>query len=179
MPTGHIMMAMSLDGFVARPDHRLDWLEKQPTKDEDHGFVAFQDGVDVIVMGSGSYRTVRDFGEWPYTKPVVVLSRSMTANDIPEDLRDKLEVSDKAPADLMKNFDARGFNRVYVDGGAIIRSFLKAGMVEDMRITLVPILIGDGIRLFGETQGDVDLELVSVNNFPSGLVDLEYKLRTT
>ncbi|ATG35921.1 MULTISPECIES: dihydrofolate reductase family protein [Phaeobacter] len=177
MPTGHIMMAMSLDGFVARTDHRLDWLEKQPTEEEDHGFAAFQDSVDVIVMGSGSYRTVRGFGAWPYTKPVVVLSRTMTAAEIPDHLRDKVEVSDLAPEDLMKSFDARGFNRVYVDGGAIIRSFLKAGLVEDMRITLVPILIGEGIRIFGETEGDVDLELVSVNSFPSGLVDLDYRLK--
>lgn len=176
MPTGHIMMAMSLDGFVARPDHRLDWLEKQPTADEDHRFVAFQDSVDVIVMGSGSYRTVLGFGAWPYAKPVVVLSRTMNADDIPEDLRGKVEVSDLAPEDLMTNFEARGFNRVYVDGGAIIRSFLKAGLVEDMRITLVPILIGEGIRIFGETESDVDLELVSFSSFPSGLVDLDYRL---
>ena len=177
MPTGHIMMAMSLDGFVARPDHRLDWLEKQPTTDEDHGFVAFQDSVDVIVMGSGSYRTVLGFGAWPYAKPVVVLSRTMKADDIPDDLRDKVEVSDVVPDELMTSFNARGFNRVYVDGGAIIRSFLKAGLVEDMRITLVPILIGEGIRIFGETEGDIDLELVSVNSFPSGLVDLDYRLK--
>ncbi len=171
------MMAMSLDGFVARSDHRLDWLDKQPTKDEDHGFTAFQDSVDVIVMGSGSYRTVRGVGAWPYTKPVVVLSCSMTADDIPNDLREKVEVSDKTPTELMKSFDARGFSRVYVDGGAIICSFLKAGLIEDMRITLIPILIGEGIRIFGETQGDVDLELVSVSSFPSGLVDLEYRLK--
>ncbi|WP_281973213.1 dihydrofolate reductase family protein [Ruegeria faecimaris] len=178
MPTGHIMMAMSLDGFVARPDHRLDWLEKQPTADEDHGFAAFQSSVDVIVMGSGSYRTVLGFGEWPYKKPVVVLSRSMKPSGIPDELRDRVEVSDKTPTDLMEDFGARGYNRVYVDGGAIIQSFLKAGLIEDMRITLVPILIGEGIRIFGETEGDVDLELVSVSSFSSGLVDLDYRLKT-
>lgn len=177
MPTGHIMMAMGLDGFVARPDHQLDWLEKQSTEDEDHGFVAFQDSVDVIVMGSGSYRTVPGFGAWPYAKPVVVLSQTMNTDDIPDDLRGKVEVSDLALEDLMTNFEARGFHRVYVDGGAIIRSFLKAGLVEDMRITLVPILIGEGIRIFGETEGDADLELVSVSSFPSGLVDLDYRLK--
>ena len=86
VPTGHIMMAMSLDGFVARKDHSLDWLNKQPSNEEDHGFFEFMDGVDALVMGSGSLRTVLGFGEWPYSKPVVVLSRSMTQQDLPEQL---------------------------------------------------------------------------------------------
>ena len=97
MPTGHIMMAMSLDGFVARSDHTLDWLEKQSTEGEDHGFEAFQESVDVIVMGSGSFRTVLGFGEWPYVKPVVVLSRSMASDDVPENLRDKVEITSLKP----------------------------------------------------------------------------------
>ena len=79
MATGHIMMAMTLDGFVARSDHSLDWLLKQPTQDEDHGFEAFLDSVDVLVMGSGSLKTVLSFDEWPYTKPVVV-ANAPTAN---------------------------------------------------------------------------------------------------
>lgn len=177
MPTGHIMMAMTLDGFVARADHTLDWLDKQPAGDEDHGFAEFQDSVDAIVMGSGSYRTVRGFGTWPYAKPVVVLSRSMTPDDIPEELNSKVEVSSLNPSELMESLNERGFNRVYVDGGAIIRSFLKAELVHDMRITMVPILIGNGIRIFGDTEGDIDLELISVKSFPSGLVDMDYKLK--
>ena len=177
MPTGHIMMAMSLDGFVARKDHTLDWLNKQPTKDEDHGFLEFQDSVDVIVMGSGSFRTVLGFGAWGYTIPGVVLSRSMTNDDIPEVIRDKVEVSALEPRELMANFAERGIKRVYVDGGAVIQSFLKVGLVQDMRITMVPILLGVGIRIFGGTERDVDLELISATPFPSGLVDLVYKVK--
>ena len=177
MPTGHIMMAMSLDGFVARTDHTLDWLDKQPTKDEDHGFFEFQESVDMIIMGSGSFRTLQGFGGWAYSVPGVVLSRSMTNDDIPEDIRDKVEVSDLGPKDLMASLGERGVNRVYVDGGAIIQSFLKAGLVQDMKITMVPILLGSGIRIFGETGGDVDLELISATPFPSGLVDLVYKVK--
>lgn len=177
MPTGHIMMAMSLDGFVARNDHSLDWLNKQPTEDEDHGFFEFMDSVDALVMGSGSLRTVLGFGEWPYQKPVVVLSRTMTKQDLPEHLQDKIEFSTASPEALWNTFGERGYKRIYVDGGAIIRSFLKARLVQDMKITIVPILIGEGIRIFENTNRDTDLELVSTEQFPSGLVDLVYKVK--
>ncbi len=177
MPTGHIMMAMSLDGFVARKDHRLDWLEKQPVGDEDHGFVEFQESVDVIVMGSGSFRTVLGFGEWPYSKPCIVLSHSMTIDDIPEALQDKVELSNEAPEELMDRLSSHGLERVYVDGGAVIQSFLQAGLIQEMKITIVPILLGDGIRIFGETDRDIDLELISATPFPSGLVDMIYKVK--
>ena len=178
MPTGHIMMAMSLDGFVARPDHKLDWLEKQASEGEDHGFDAFQNSVDVIVMGSGSLRTLLGFGDVGYSKPVVVLSRSMAQDDLPENARDRVEILELEPHDLMAEFAKRGFNRVYVDGGAIIQSFLKAGLIADMKITIVPILIGEGIRIFDNSGSDTDLELISTEQFPSGLVDLVYKVKT-
>ncbi|WP_108790758.1 dihydrofolate reductase family protein [Falsiruegeria mediterranea] len=178
MTTGHIMMAMTLDGFVARKDHALDWLFKQPSGNEDHGFVDFMDSVDVLVMGTGSLRTVLGFDMWPYDKPVVVLSRSMTKDDLPSDLRDKVEFSTAAPKDLWESFAERGFERVYVDGGAIIQSFLKAGLINDMKVSMIPILIGDGIRIFGDIDHDIDLELQSATSFPSGLVDLVYRVKT-
>lgn len=177
MPTGHIMMAMSLDGFVARPDHSLDWLFKQPTGAEDHGFQDFIDSVDVLIMGTGSLKTVLGFNEWPYQKPVIVLSRSMTEADIPAHLKDQIEFSTATPREIWDQFGARGYRRVYVDGGAIIRSFLDAGCVHDMKISLIPILIGDGIRIFGDTGRDIDLELLSVKRHDSGLVDLNYKVK--
>ncbi len=177
MPTGHIMMAMSLDGFVARKDHALDWLMQIDTEGEDHGFLTFQESVDAIVMGSGSYRTVLGFDDWPYIKPVIVLSRSMRRNEIPSALRNKVEISQIEPADLMRELGGRGYSRIYVDGGAIIRSFLHEGLVDDMRIAIAPVLIGDGIRMFGEIPKDIELELQSVEQFSSGLVQLQYKVR--
>lgn len=177
MTTGHIMMAMSLDGFVARPDHSLDWLNKQATQGEDHGFAAFQDRMDVIVMGSGSFRTVVGFEEWPYTIPCIVMSRTMTDEDVPVELRGKVEVSKLEPKALMDSLQKRGLKRAYVDGGAVIRSFIQAGLIEDMKISIVPILLGEGIRIFGANDTDIDLKLVSSTSFPSGLVDLEYRVK--
>lgn len=176
MTTGHIMMAMSLDGFVARRDHALDWLMKQQTEGEDHGFEAFMARVDVIVMGSNSLRTVLGFGEWPYTKPVVTLSNTLTKEDIPDHLRGRVEISRLPPEALMAEFAARGYASAYVDGAAVIRSFLDAGLISDMKVTIVPILIGQGIRLFGELDADIDLRLVEAHPFPSGLVDMIYEV---
>ncbi len=170
------MMAMSLDGFVARSDRTLDWLMKQPTEGEDHGFDDFQNSVDVIVMGSGSFRTLLGFDEWIYSRPVVVLSASMTDRDIPDRLKGRIEISAESPADLMTRFETLGYERIYVDGAALIRSFLAPGFIVDMKITLVPILIGNGIRLFGDLDRDIDLKLESVAEYPSGLVSLTYRL---
>ncbi|WP_341366187.1 dihydrofolate reductase family protein [Yoonia sp. BS5-3] len=170
------MMAITLDGYVARKDHSLDWLIKQNTADEDHGFAEFLDNIDVIVMGSGSYRTVLGFDAWPYEKPVVVLSNSLTSEDVPPELSDKVEVVKLSPQELMAEMESRGWQRIYVDGGAIVQSFLKLGLIEDFKLAIVPILLGDGIRLFGDLSSDVDLELTHTKAFSSGLVELRYKV---
>ncbi len=176
MPTGHVMMAITLDGYVARKDHSLDWLMKQNTAGENHGFAEFLDSIDVIVMGSGSFRTVLGFDTWPYKKPVVVLSQSLTGADIPPELTGRVEVVALTPQDVMIEMENRGWQRIYVDGGAIVQSFLKLGLISDFKLAIVPILIGDGIRLFGDLTSDIDLKLTHTNAFPSGLVELRYKV---
>lgn len=174
MTTGHVMMAITLDGFVARKDHSLDWLMKQNTKDENHGFTEFLADIDVIVMGSGSYRTVSGFDAWPYEKSVIVMSSKLSQDDIPAKLQDKVEVTNLAPLALMEEMDKRGLSRVYVDGGAIVQSFMRLGLVQDLKLAVVPIIIGEGIRLFGDLPADIDLKLVETKGFPSGFVEMRY-----
>ena len=176
MTTGHVFMAMSLDGFVARPDDRLDWLAKQDSRGEDHGFEAFSASIDGIILGRGSFLNVLTFGQWPYEKPVVVMSRSLGASDIPENLRDKVSLSTLEPAGLMASLAARGWNRAYVDGGLVVQSFIRSGLVDDICVTIVPILIGSGKRLFGTLAGDVDLDLTGSRAFKSGMVQNTYRL---
>lgn len=176
MTTGHVFMAMSLDGFVARADHSLDWLMKQDTTGEDLGFERFNESIDGLVMGSGSFRTVLSFDEWPYDKPVVVMSKSLGQDAIPDALRDKVRLTRLEPAELMASLSDEGWNRAYVDGGKVVQSFIRAGLVDDMVVTIIPILLGDGVRLFGEIDSDIDLELVSSASFPSGLVQSHYRL---
>ena len=176
MTTGHMFMAMSLDGFVAREDFGLDWLMKQKVDGEDHGNAAFMDSVDGIVMGSGSFRTVLAFETWPYEKQVVVLSRTMKPTDVPKKLRDRVSVSALAPQQLMTSLSEQGWKRAYIDGGKIIQSFMREGLIQDMTVTVVPILIGTGKRMFGALNADIDLLLLGSRSFPSGLVTLRYEV---
>ena len=174
--TGHVFLGVSLDGFVARLDHRLDWLTKHEATGEDHGYDAFMAAVDGIIMGSGSFRTVLTFGEWPYRKPVMVMSRSMTPRDIPPALAERVRVTDLGPRELMQALRRQGWSRAYVDGGRVVQSFIRDGLIEDLVLTIVPILIGTGIRPFGEIGSDIDLELTGTTPFPSGLVQVRYRV---
>jgi dihydrofolate reductase len=87
MTTGHVFMAVSLDGFIACSDGDIDWLMKQKTDGEDHGYDEFIASVDGLVMGRGSYQKILTFAEWPYKKTVIVMSRSLTNEDIPDELK--------------------------------------------------------------------------------------------
>ena len=176
MPTGHIFMAMSLDGFVAREDFGLDWLMKQKTDGEDHGYEAFMASVDGLVMGSGTFRTALTFAAWPYEKPVIVLSKALKTNDIPEKLRNKVRISDQTPGQVMASLSEQGWQRAYIDGGKIIQSFMRDGLIADMTVTIVPILIGAGKRMFGILDADIDLHLLETKSFPSGLVTTRYEV---
>lgn len=176
MATGHVFMAMSLDGFVAREDSGLDWLMKQKTDGEDHGYTDFMASVDGLVMGSGSFRTVQAFASWPYEKPVIVLSKTMNQDDIPDHLRDKVTVNRREPREVMQGLTELGWKRAYIDGGKIIQSFLREGLIHDMTVTIVPILIGQGKRMFGTLQADVDLRLLTTQSFASGLVTSKYQV---
>lgn len=177
MTTGHVFIATSLDGFVARQDHSLDWLLKQPdAEDDDGGFTAFMDSVDGLIMGTGSFRTVLGFGQWPYTKPVVVLSNSLSEQDIPEELKDKVRLSTAAPADLMQELQEQGWTRAYIDGGRMVQSFLRQGLIADLTITTVPILIGSGIPLFGSLDQDIDLQVASSRILPTGMVQTTFQV---
>ena len=164
--TGHVFLGVSLDGFVARLDHRLDWLTKHAATGEDHGYDAFMAGVDGIIMGSGSLRTVLTFGEWPYRKPVIVMSGSLTPSDIPPALAERVRVTDLGPRELMQALRREGWSRAYVDGGRLVQSFIRDGLIEGLVLTIVPILIGR----------DIDLELTGTTAFPSGLVQVRYRV---
>lgn len=176
MITAHIYIAASLDGFIAREDGDLDWLMKQAVAGEEHGYEAFMETVDGIVMGRKSFEKVLTFGDWSYKKPVVVLSRSLTSADIPPELSDKVTLFKGTPQDVMTELAGRGWQAVYVDGGQVIQAFLQAGLVTDMLLTRIPILLGTGIPLFGPLEQDIDLLHIETVPFPSGLVSSRYEI---
>ena len=177
MTTGHVFIGTSLDGFIARGNNDIAWLTEYPTQGEDHGFAAHMARVDGVIMGRGTYDVIKDMRPWYYSKPVVVLSRSLTQADIPAEIADKVEVMTGSPEEVMHHLGERGWKAAYVDGGSVIQSFLRAGLIDDLVISRIPVLIGDGISLFGPLDADVMLEHLSTQAFPSGLVQSTYRVK--
>jgi dihydrofolate reductase len=168
-----VFIATSVDGFIARSNGDIDWLPEGGG--EDHGYNAFMATVDAIVIGRNTYETVLGFGAWPYgTKPVYILtSRPLTA-DPPAGAH--LEVLSGPPAEIVVTLAERGHRHIYVDGGITIQGFLEAGLIQEMTITRVPCLIGDGIPLFGALPHDVPLRHVKTTHYSSGLVSSVYQI---
>jgi dihydrofolate reductase len=166
-----VFIATSLDGFIARPDGAIDWLPHDGV--EDHGYEEFFTSVDALVMGRGTYETVLGFGTWPFPrKRVVVLSsRSIDLSPVGDA---PVEHMNGDPADVVAKLSAQGVNHIYVDGGVTIQRFLRAGLIQRLIITRIPVLIGQGLPLFGALGSDVRLQHVATRSFPSGLVQSEY-----
>ena len=169
-----VFIGTSVDGFIARRDGSLDFLP--PGGGEPHGYAEFMDAVDALVIGRKTYETVLAFDTWPYgEKPVFVLS---TRSLVPAPAGAVVEHLSGDPARIMSQLDGRGIKHVYVDGGITIQRFLRAGLIQRLIITRVPVLIGDGIPLFGSLPCDVRLEHVATRHYSSGLVQTEYRVAT-
>lgn len=177
MPAGHVFIGTSLDGFIARQDGDIDWLTGFSSLGEDHGYDAHMARVDGIIMGRGTFDAVKDIEPWFYDKTVLVLSRTLRESDIPEALRGKVEIIDASPREAMMMADERGWDGVYIDGGSVIQAFLRAGLIDDMVISRVPVLIGEGLSLFGTLDADVKLKHIQTKSFPSGLVQSFYRVK--
>ena len=167
-----VFVGTSLDGFIARPNGELDFLPAEP---EEHGYTAFMASVDTLVIGRKTYETVLAFEAWPYgAKPVVVLStRAIAPPPVPAAVVERMEGD---PPEIVARLAGRGAKHVYVDGGITIQRFLRAGLIQRLIITRVPVLIGEGIPLFGALSRDIHLKHVATRQFDSGLVQSEYSI---
>lgn len=174
--TCHAFIATSLDGFIAREDGALDWLHDFSTAEEDHGYDAFMSDKDGIIMGRGTYQSVLGFGHWPYALPTVILSQSLTVADIPDTLADHVALCDMQPTEVLTALAEEGWSRCYVDGGQVLQSFLREGLLDEITLNRVPVLLGQGRPLFGALPGDVALALTSSHGFASGLVSSTYRI---
>lgn len=176
---GYVFMASSLDGFVARQDNSLDWLMKYGVDENDNSFVEFTKNIDVLVMGSGTFKTVLGFEQWPYKMPVYVMSRSLTQDDIPEALQNQVSINALNPKELMLFLYKKGLNNAYIDGGKLVQSFMNDGLIKEITLTQIPILIGQGKRLFGELDNDIDLELITSKPMKFGFIQNHYQVLNT
>jgi dihydrofolate reductase len=168
-----VFCGVSVDGFLARPNHALDFLETG--EQEPHGFEEFYGGVDVVVIGRKTFEVVLTFGKWAYgKKPVVVLSSHPL--DFSSVNGGVVEQMSGEPANIVMQLKERGFKHAYIDGGITIQRFLAAGLIDRLVITRVPVLIGEGINLFGPVPHDIGLHHVATRCYRGGLVQSEYQI---
>ncbi len=170
-----VFVGTSLDGFIARRNGELDFLPADGG--EPHGYDEFMASVDALVIGRKTFETVLAFPIWPYReKRVVVLSSRPV--DFSTVRGGVVEQMSGPPVEIVAKLASNGVQHIYVDGGITIQGFLRAGLVQRLIITRVPVLIGDGIPLFGKLPRDVQLHHVATQHYRSGLVKSEYELIT-
>lgn len=177
-PRCSVYVGASLDGFIAGPGGDIEWLmrpEYTPEEGKGLDFATFFAGVDALVMGRNSFEKVVTFDEWYYgDKPVVVLTGRPL--EVPERLKAQVRLDAGPPAEVAARLAAQGAKHLYLDGGETIRRFLRAGLVDEITVTCIPILVGDGIPLFGTLGVEVPLRLLDTAPVGNGLVQLRYEV---
>lgn len=175
MPTmiASVFVGTSVDGFIARLNGSFDFLPEGGG--EPHGYNEFFASVDVLVIGRKTFEIVLALPEWPYgDKRVIVLStRKLDLSKVPAGIVEQMQGS---PREIVSALESRGIRHVYVDGGITVQRFLREGLIQRLIITRVPVLIGEGIPLFGSLPKDVRLEHVKTEHYASGLVKTEYRI---
>lgn len=173
-----VFIATSLDGYIARSNGSIDWLteaNKSIPPGEDCGYSKFMADVDALVMGRNTFEQVLTFDSWPYgSTPVVVMSQREIS--LPPNLPQSVSVSNKTPTALVAWLSGQGARKIYVDGGLTIQSFFAAGLIDDITITVIPVLLGSGRPLFGSLPTDVRLEHESTSAFKFGFVQSRYRV---
>jgi dihydrofolate reductase len=168
-----VFIGTSLDGFIARRNGDFDFLPEGGG--EPHGYDEFFATVDTLVIGRKTFETVLAFATWPYgNKRVVVLSSHPV--DFSAVRGGVVEHMGGPPADIVAKLAASGAQHLYIDGGITIQRFLRAGLIQRLIITRVPVLIGEGIPLFGALPRDIQLQHVATQQYASGLVKSEYRV---
>jgi dihydrofolate reductase len=171
--TASVFIGTSVDGFIARPNDDLDFLP--PGGGEPHGYNEFMATVDAIVIGRKTFEKVLTLGPWAYgRKRVVVLSSRPL--DLTAAVGGVVEQMSGPPAEIVSRLAASGAHHLYIDGGVTIQRFLRAGLIQRLIITRVPVLIGEGVPLFGTLPRDIPLRHVATRHYPSGLVQSEYQV---
>ncbi|MEM9052660.1 MAG: dihydrofolate reductase family protein [Bacteroidota bacterium] len=168
-------MGISLDGFIAGKNDELDWLDMIPNPEgDDLGYFQLMEDVTAIVMGRNSFETVLGFDiDWPYKKHVYVLSS--TLKTVPVEVEEKVTILNGTPREVLEEIHKLGHESLYIDGGITVQNFLKEDLIDEMRITTVPIILGGGIPLYGELDNSLEFELIQSKVYLNHLVQSCYK----
>lgn len=169
-----VYIATSLDGYIADRESKLEWLHDIPTEEgEDMGYGAMMEWTDAFVMGRRTYQTVLGFDiPWPYDKPVFILSNTLMR--LPSELEDKAFIVRGPIEDVVESIHEKGYKNLYIDGGKTIQSFLEHDLIEEMIITTIPILLGEGTPLFGFMDAPLKFKCVETQRFVDHVVQSRY-----
>lgn len=169
----YVYIAQSLDGFIAKKDGDITWLEEFPNPDgSDFGFSDFMKKIDALLMGRNTYEKVLTFGFWPYEKPVYVISNTIKV--VPENLEGKVFIVRGEIIEILESLENKGLKSIYVDGGMLIQSFLYEDLIDTMIITTMPVILGEGLPLFASIGRELKWELVESQVLNKYAVKSEY-----
>lgn len=179
-----VYIATSVDGFIAKLGGNVDWLHTSGDLEadmgtEDMGFQAFMDSVDCMIMGRKCMEMISNMNltpeQWFYGDlRIVVLSN--TIKEAPDNLKGKIEMYSGDINSLVATLEKEGFKHAYIDGGKTIQSFINLQMIDEIIITKVPVLLGEGIPLFGKTLKDIKLEKAKASVFANDFVQVKYSV---
>jgi dihydrofolate reductase len=168
-----VFVGTSVDGFIARHNGDFDFLPEGGG--EPHGYDEFMASVDVLVIGRNTFEKVLTFEKWPYADKRVVVLSSHTV-DLSSVRGVVVEHMSGSPAEIAARLATSGAKHAYIDGGITVQGFLRARLIQRIIVTRVPVLIGEGISLFGLLPHDVQLRHILTQTYPSGLVKSEYEV---
>ena len=172
-----VYCGVSLDGFIARPAGEIDFLDGHGPIEDDLGFADFLATVDCMVMGRNTYDFVVGADvDWPYGDlPVFVMTSRTLGGPPPEGA--SVEALQLDPSATMERLAAGGFSHAYVDGGVTVQRFLAAGLIDELILTRLPVLIGDGIPIHARGGGDIGLRHLGTEVVGPGFVKSRYAVR--
>ncbi|MFN8672971.1 MAG: dihydrofolate reductase family protein [Candidatus Sericytochromatia bacterium] len=173
-----VFIATSFDGYIAKIDGDIEWLNNPEYAKSELNGIKYEDfisTIDLIVMGRNTYEKVLTFGFWPYENTPVLVLTSKTLN-IPDNLIGKIEILNNSPEEIMLKLQERKLKKVYIDGGKTIQNFLKSKLIDELIITQIPILLGNGIPLFEKNDNEYKLELLDSQKSENGFVQSRYKI---
>lgn len=170
-PIVSVFLALSLDGFIAGPHGDLAWLDPYATDSPvETGYDRLLSDADTLVMGRNTFEKLLSFDEWPYSgKRVVVLTHRPLSSRYGE------TAQAGSIHDVLKQLWQEGSRHVYLDGGQAVRQGFMEGMVDELTLSWVPVILGEGIALFDGLQHRLDFKVEGVRRLPSGLVQTIYR----
>jgi len=165
-----VFIATSLDGYIADKNGGIDWLHSIPNPEGiDMGYSSFFDTIDALIMGRNTFETICNFDcDWPYTKPVFVLSN--TLHELPKEYKDKAILIKGSLKNIIKEIHLQGFKKLYIDGGSTIQNFLNEDLIHELVITTIPILLGGGIPLFSSLEKSLNFKCISSKIYLDSIV---------